>query len=174
MAAMLEVRTTEEIEILEARIRDAAERAAAVLRELPGDGIALLRRLKFEPIGLHPLEPRALNIVEQINQTWTCMVGLAAACLLLKRHPEAEGFRLNLGTMPGFDLDSLAADEVQAETFAAVHPRNNRKLDKDLQRLQRHGTARHRYVVFAAPGFTAGRHARLEAGLGVEVWAVEV
>jgi hypothetical protein len=174
MASMYEVCTADEIDALEACVRDAACRAAAHLRELPEGGLALLRRLKFEPVGCHPLEPRPLNLIEQINQTWTCLVGLAAARLLLERHPETEGFRLNLGAMPGFDLESRSIGVVQAETFAAVDPRNNRKLEKDLRRLRDKSAARHRYVVFMAPGFAAGRHARLEAGPGVEVWVVDV
>lgn len=171
---MREVRSLTEVEAFEAVVRDAAGRTAARLRNLPEDGLALLRHLKFELAGHHPLEPRPLNLIEQVNQTWTCLVSLKAARMLLERHPEAGGFRLNLATAAGFDLESLVPGVAQAETFAAVDPRNNRKLAKDLLRMRERGTATHRYVVFAAPGFDAGRHARLEGDSGVEVWTVDV
>jgi hypothetical protein len=41
--------------------------------------------------------PSALNLVEQINQTWTYLVALAAAKQLLTLHPEAGGYRLAPG-----------------------------------------------------------------------------
>jgi hypothetical protein len=40
--------------------------------------------MKFETIGFHPIENHALNIIEQINQTWTYTVALAAARQLLE------------------------------------------------------------------------------------------
>jgi len=39
---------------------------------------------------------------------------------LFNRHPEACGFRLNLGTSAGTDIESLEQNIVAAETFAAV------------------------------------------------------
>ena len=36
------------------------------------------RRMKFETVGFHPVDGCALNVVEQINQTWTYTVALAA------------------------------------------------------------------------------------------------
>jgi hypothetical protein len=33
--------------------------------------------MKFEQVGFHPLEDRPLNIIEQINQTWTFAVAIA-------------------------------------------------------------------------------------------------
>ena len=170
----IEVRTMADIAALEGRVIAAAEQAAAALRALPGSGPDLFWKAKFLQIGRHPLKGHPLNLVEQINQTWTFLVGFQAVRLLIARHPEALGFRLNLGTEPGFDLDSIAPNEVQAETFAAVDPRNNKKLVKDLLRMREHSTARRRYVVFAAPDHAPGRHPELEDGSGVEVWAVDV
>mgnify|MGYP000873798504 CR=1 FL=1 len=88
---MREVRSLTEVEAFEAVVRDAAGRTAARLRNLPEDGLALLRHLKFELAGHHPLEPRPLNLIEQVNQTWTCLVSLKAARMLLERHPEFVG-----------------------------------------------------------------------------------
>jgi hypothetical protein len=69
---------------------------------------------------------------------------------------------------------SVAEGLVGAETFAAVDPRNNRKLAGDLAKLAlRH--ERHRYVFFASPRFPeAGRIEALEPGNGVQVWSVTV
>ena len=62
---------------------------------------------------------------------------------------------------------------VGAETFAAVDPRNNRKLAKDLIKLAGR-TEQHRYVFFASPLFPGTtRQPQLERG-GVHVWSVDV
>jgi hypothetical protein len=64
---------------------------------------------------------------------------------------------------------------VAAETFAAVHPSNNRKLAKDLQKLARTcPDAKARYIFFGSPGFKHERQVKLESAVGIEVWAVEV
>lgn len=98
------------------------------------DGIEMLRRMKFTEMAQHPLEDRSLNLIEQINQTWTCLV-LKALPFLFERHPDAGGFRLNIGTKSGTHILSLVPNIVAAETFAAVRPSNNRKLAKDLKKL---------------------------------------
>ena len=153
----MEIRSIAEIEIFEKSIRAAADLAVQRLRELStssSDGLAVLRALKFEPFGRHPLEPRDLNLIEQINQTWTYLVSLRALTFLFERHPEAVGFKLSLGTRSGTDIMSLAPYAVAAETFAATSPRSNRKLTQDVQKLVRDcPEARARYVFFAAPRF---------------------
>jgi hypothetical protein len=64
---------------------------------------------------------------------------------------------------------------VVAETFAGVHPSNNRKLAKDLQKLARtRPDAKARYVFFGSPGFKYERQVKLESIVGIEVWTVEV
>lgn len=96
---------------------------------------------------------------------------------LFERHADAGGFRLNLGTAAGTDIESVVPDVVAAETFAAVHPLNNRKLTKDMEKLARTcPMAKARYVFFGAPGFKHERQIKLEAGRaeGVEVWAIEI
>ena len=62
---------------------------------------------------------------------------------------------------------------VGAETFAAVHPANNRKLKGDLVKLA--GRAEmFRYVFFMSPLFPrTERHPRFEVP-GVEVWSLEI
>jgi hypothetical protein len=83
--------------------------------------------MKFEQGGFHPIEGRPLNLIELINQTFTYLVALRATAWLLRRHPEAGGFKLAPGAaalMP-IDIMSIVPGLVGAETFAAVHPDNN-------------------------------------------------
>jgi hypothetical protein len=139
------------------------------------DGLAILRALKFESFGRHPLESRDLNLIEQINQTWTYLVSFRALTFLFERHPEAGGFKLSLGTSSGTDIMSLVPNAVAAGTFAATSPRSNRKLTKDLQKLLRDcPEVRVRYVFFAAPGFKHERQRLLETVSGIEVWAIDL
>jgi len=176
------VQFLEEIEPIRAQIRCAADKTAHELRkamdEQP-DGIELLRRMKFTKMGFQPLVDEKLNLVEQINQTWTCLVSLNALPFLFARHPDAGGFQLNLGAGAGTDILSIAPGIVAAETFAAVHPSNNAKLSNDMRKLARQcPDARARYVFFASPEYGHERQHRLrslELGLeGIEVWSIEV
>ena len=110
--------------------RKRRSRTATWIASQTGDPLDLLRRMKFETVGFHPVDGCALNVVEQINQTWTYTVALAATKQLLDLHPDSGGFRLAPGASASQALDimSLAEGLVGAETFAAVDPRNNRKL----------------------------------------------
>jgi hypothetical protein len=58
-----------------------------------GDPLDLLRRIKFDPIGYHPIEDRSINFIEQVNQTWTFAVALAATRGQTQPHRRS-------GTMP--------------------------------------------------------------------------
>jgi hypothetical protein len=167
-----------EVEPLRAQVRSAADQTAQAIRNLVDaelDGIEVLRRMKFTKIARYPVANRPLNLVEQINQTWTCLVSLKALPFLLERHPDAGGFRLNLGTAAGTDIESLTPGAVAAETFAAVNPSNNQKLDKDLRKLAREcPNARARYVFFASPTYRHERQHKLESVDGIEVWGIDV
>ena len=141
-----------------------------------GDALDLLRRMKFEIVGDHPIEDRPLNVMEQINQTWTYAVALAAAKELLRWHPEAGGLTVAPGAHMSLPLDIMSVEKnvVGAETFAAVHPRNNGKLQRDLAKLAAYPSVRHRYVFFSSPSFPGLQHRReLDAG-SVEVWSVAI
>jgi hypothetical protein len=152
---------------------------AKELAELPTaglDGIEILRRMKFTEMAWHPIAPeRRLNLVEQINQTWTILVTLKALPFLFDRHSDAGGFRLNLGTAAGTDIESVEPNLVAAETFAAVRPSSNQKLTKDMEKLVRTcPMAKARYVFFGSPGFRHERQVKLETTEGIEVWAIEI
>lgn len=131
--------------------------------------------MKFEAVGFHPSMGHPINLIEQLNQTWTYAVALAAAGKLLDLHPEAEGFQVAPGAHMAIPLDimSMSKGLVGAETFAAVDPRNNRKLQKDLAKMVLR-PERHRYVFFCSPRFRGSRRLEaLETG-GVQVWSIDV
>jgi hypothetical protein len=140
-----------------------------------GDPLDLLRKMKFEEIGYHPVEDRRLNLIEQVNQTWTYAVALAATLKLLELHPDANGFYVAPGAYMARPLDIMSRRErfVGAETFAAVDPRNNRKLARDLAKMVLRGE-QHRYVFFCSPKFPGcQRHPKLEVN-SVQVWSIDV
>lgn len=163
-----------DIERLRSQVLSAAEQAAQYLRATTGHGIDLLRSLKFEQVGMHPLEDRPLNVIEQVNQTFTCLVTLRAAELLFEWYPTIERLRLNVGAVGGSDIESTD-DTLAAELFAAVHPRNNRKLIKDIAKVVGRNDVQNRYVFFHSPGFSAGRQHDLETDAAdVQVWSVNL
>jgi hypothetical protein len=174
--AML-VRTTEDIDRYLGLISEAAAKMRAWFAAHPGDPLDMLRQMKFEPVGVHPIEGHALNLVEQINQTWTYTVALAAARQLLVLHSQAGGYHLAPGAYASAPLDIMSEADglVGAETFAAVDPRNNNKLALDLAKMAGR-PERHRYVFFLSPKFPgAQRHKKLERdGVDVQVWSVDV
>jgi hypothetical protein len=155
------------------QLSDSAARTAAWLRKFDKEPMALLKALRFETVGHDPLTGEPLNVVEQLNQTFTILVTLRAIERLIELHPEAGGFLVALGTSSGRDIVSVAPALVAAEVFSATHPASNQKLKKDLARLAA-DAARHRYVFFAAPAYAAGRQESLESMPGVQVHAVEL
>jgi hypothetical protein len=157
---------------MHARLLSGAARTAAWLGGFTGEPMALLKALRFELVGHDPLTGEPLNVVEQLNQTFTILVTLRAIERLIELHPGAGGFRLALGTSSGRDIESVAPNLVAGEVFSATRPTSNQKLKKDIARLVS-DPARYRYVFFAAPGFVAGRQEKLETSSGIHVYAVE-
>jgi hypothetical protein len=174
-AGVLSIRNTAEVDELAGQVRASATKLQAWITSFEGDGIGLLRALKFEQIGFHPLDGHALNAIEQVNQMWTYLAALSAVRVLLELHPDAGGFNIAPGAHAAQPLDVMSEVEglVGAETFAAVDPRNNRKLAKDLIKLADRAEL-HRYVFFASPLFPGTtRLPQLERD-GVQVWSVDV
>lgn len=131
------VKSVEDIEQYLRQIRKAAADAHSWVATQTGDPIDFLRRIKFDRVGFHPIGGQALNMVEQINQTWTYAVALAAARKLLELHPDAGGYHLAPGAHASQPLDIMSEIDgmVGAETFASVDPANNRKLALDLLKM---------------------------------------
>jgi hypothetical protein len=171
----LTVQTIADVDRYMDQVRGSARRAQEWIAAQSDDPLDLLRRMKFDTIGFHPIEDRELNFVEQINQTWTFTVALAATRQLLFLHPDVGGFRLAPGAHASLPLDimSEAEGEVGAETFAAVTPRNNGKLAADLAKMaQRHET--YRYVFFMSPRHPKAERLQQFERDGVQVWSVTI
>lgn len=167
-------RSIPEIEVHLATIEASTKRAIESLASLTSPADAL-RQMKFGKTERHPIEDRALNVVEQINQSFSYLVALNAARWLLEAYPDAGGLSLAPGAHASQRLDimSVEPDLVGAEAFAATRPQSNRKLDKDLKRLAG-DPSRHRCAFFYSPGFAPGRHPKLEKVEGVEVRCVDI
>jgi hypothetical protein len=143
--------STRELDELENQVIAAAKRTVDALRALLSDAEPLhaFSLMKFELSGFHPTDDRSLNLIEQVNQTFTYLASFQATRWLFKYHPEAAPFRLNLGTASGTDIESIDGS-IAAETFASVNPRNNRKLDSDIDKVGR-TSATHKYVFYICP-----------------------
>lgn len=156
-------------------VRSASEKTRNWLIAHSGSGIELIRALKFDSVGCHPIGRHDLNASEQINQTFTYAVALSAARQLLAWHPAVGGFWLAPGAhmyLPIYMM-SVQPEIVGAETFAAVDPRNNGKLAKDLKKLSVR-QEQYRYVFFASPKHPRLAHLDRYDSNGVQVWSVEV
>ena len=167
----LSLRRLEDLVPHEQQVSLAADKAAKALGKHEGEPLGLLWKIKFEPIGCHPLQERQLNLIEQVNHTFTYLASFKAARFLFKKHPSIGGLRLNLGTASGFDIESFDPGMIAAEVFSAVNLTNNRKLSKDLEKVSK-SPARHKYVFFCVPGYETGREQGLEKGDGVQVWSM--
>jgi len=171
----LTIQTNADVDRYMDQVRASARRVRDWVAAQSGDPLDLLQRMKFDPIGYHPIEDRPLNFIEQVNQTWTFAVALAATRQLLALHPNVGGFRLAPGAHASIPLDimSEAEGQVGAETFAAVSPRNNGKLAADRAKLALR-SEKHRYVFFMSPQFpNAERLPQFERD-GVQVWSVAI
>ena len=172
---VLLVRDAAEADKLAGQVRASATKLRSWIASFGGDGIGLLRALKFDQVGFHPLDGHALNAIEQVNQIWTYLAALSAVRVLFERHPDAGSISVAPGAHAAQPLDVMSEVEgrVGAETFAAVDTRNNSKLARDLAKLAQR-PEQHRYVFFASPMFPGTtRRPQLERS-GVQVWSVDV
>lgn len=145
------IQSIADLDRLEANVSTSASLAMRSLAALGGyDPIDALAAAKFSQIGCDPLDPsRPLNLVGQINQTFTYLASITGARWLQLQHPECAPLILNVGTQPGFDIESDCGQFV-AETFAATDPKSNNKLKKDVVKL---GTSKapHRFLFYLSP-----------------------
>lgn len=166
--------TVEEAIALERSVARSAEKALAQITELyeQSDALRTLWEMKFRPIGCDPLDSATpLNVIEQLNQTFTYIASARAVVTLFSLHPELAPFSVNLGNVAGSDIESVSPGKLACEVFAAVNTSNNQKLNKDLAKVAASG-AEHKYVFFMCPGVSVGRQFKLERIPGVQVWAV--
>ena len=94
------VRSERDADALMDRVRQLAQQVRGWIAVQRGDSLDMLQRIKFEPVGFHPIEGYALNLIEQVNQTWTYAVAIAASKQLLRLHPDVGGFHLAPGPYP--------------------------------------------------------------------------
>ena len=144
----MDVNTVEEIEHLKMAILINAEKSFEQLKmkvkSLPA--MTFLAEVKFDKMGIDPLEGTELNFIEQINQTFSDLVVLEGASRLLQLYPNTM-LKLNLGSASGFDIES-ADGEVVAECFAVTTAMSNRKIEKDCSKLMSKAYDRQKYIYF--------------------------
>lgn len=163
-----------DIEDFRQRLRTSADETQLRIAELAGDAASFefLYRLKFEAVGCDPLDAaRELNFVEQLNQTFTYLTSFNGAEFLFSRHPKIETLTLNLGAKSGWDIETADDGGLVAEVFAAVTPKNNAKLAKDIKKVAS-STSKHRYVLFMSPSLRPGPYKAEPAPAGVIVWSL--
>ena len=128
-----------------------AGQARAVLNNLTCNPMGALHAMRFERIGVNPLDGNPINLIEQLNQTFHGLASFAAASWLLEKFQQCvEGLCLAPQSAAGSDIRSIPTGLVAAEVFAAVSPRNNRKLWKDVKKADG-APAEHRFVFFYSP-----------------------
>ena len=155
-------------------LRASAEQTQIQIAELAGaEGpLEFLFQLKFQSMGCDPLKPsRQLNLIEQLNQTFTYLASFNGADFLFSRHPKVQRLTLSLGTAAGSDIETPESGGIAAEVFAAVTPRNNGKLAKDIKKVLS-AKAEHRYVLFMSPECEAGPYQGAQNAAGVVVWSL--
>ena len=98
-----------DLDLLESKIVASAESTATAIKLVLNNykAIHALAILKFSESGRDPLDhKRPLNIIEQLNQSFTYLASIAAARWLLEHHPSCAPLILNLGTTSGPDIIS--------------------------------------------------------------------
>ncbi len=176
MSKNFTVHNLRQVEELSERVRLSAvqavdELARTLARDTP---LETLSRIKFQQIGFDPLDcHRPLNLIEQVNQTFTYLVTLGAVQELWTLHPSARSFDLCLGTSGGTDISSGADGGIAAEVFAAVSPTNNPKLTKDVAKVSQTEAA-HKYVFFSCPGVPNGDYRLSEVHPAVKIVSLEL
>jgi hypothetical protein len=167
------IRNIAELEETRASVLEAVALTSRWLSSFEYQPMSLFRAMRFTKIGHDPLTLKPLNIVEQLNQTFTILATLKAIELLFQLHSEVQGFRMALGTCRGRDIESIDEGLIAAEVFCATHPTSNQKLKKDIEGMST-VKADHRYVFFASPSHSGGRLERLETCDGVHVYAINL
>lgn len=168
-----QIETMREADLIIDAAKRSAVKALEQIAKLPStEALRSLWSMKIEQVGCDPLDAESpLNLIEQLNQTFTYVASARAVKELLVLHPELAPFTLNLGTASGSDIESSKNGGLAAEVFAAVSTSNNQKLKKDTGKVGS-TTARYKYVFFMCPGYSTGRQQKLETNPVVQVWSV--
>lgn len=97
------------------------------------DSTEVFDNLKYEKTAVDPLTGQPENLIEVINQYQTYLVTLKATRYLFEKYPR-KSFIARFGNVSGYDIES-SDGEILAECFAQVSYKNNKKLEKDLEKL---------------------------------------
>ncbi|MUK79129.1 hypothetical protein [Aliivibrio fischeri] len=162
----------DEIDALKEKVLASINKASLQLQsELSNNNaISVFSKMKFGGVGYDPLNTdRELNIIEQINQSFTYLASFNALEFLFKSYPQHAPYKLNLGTASGSDIES-ACGSISAEVFASVSPTNNQKIKKDIDKVLETNSAI-KYAFFMSPGYDVGRQEKHERD-GVIVWSL--
>jgi hypothetical protein len=156
-------------------IRDSAAHIQTYVAEPPGDPVALVQRLMLEPSAAQAVSGQEPDLGEQVRLTWTWLVAIAAARLLLHLHPDSEGLYLTPSGLPAHPCHIKSAKDglIWAETFAAADPRDSRIMDMNVARIAGRLEC-HRYGFFMSPLFSGIERRPAFEQSGVQVWSVEV
>ena len=167
------VNNIKELEELEQKLYESMDKTLSqISSEITSNcSHTLFSKMKFGGVGFDPLNPdRELNIIEQINQSFTYLASFYALEVLFTKYRELAPFRLNLGTASGSDIESECGG-LTAEVFASVTPTNNQKLKKDIDKVLQ-TNANLKFVFFICPNFELGRQPQFERD-DVTVWALK-
>lgn len=167
------VNNIKELEELEQKLYESMDKTLSqISSEITSNcSQSLFSKMKFGGVGFDPLNPdRELNIIEQINQSFTYLASFYALEVLFTEYRELAPFRLNLGTASGSDIESECGG-LTAEVFASVTPTNNQKLKKDIDKVLQ-TNANLKFVFFICPNFELGRQPQFERD-DVIVWALK-
>ena len=97
------------------------------------DSTFVFESFKYDKIVIDPLTGNHENLIEMVNQYQTYLVTLKALEFLFEKYSD-KSFIARFGNIAGYDIESTDG-EIIAECFAQVSYKNNKKLDKDLEKL---------------------------------------
>jgi hypothetical protein len=144
----IEINNIDELQLYYETINQTHYKAVENLRDqLSSKPEFLLEIIKFDKIGFHPVDPSLqLNLIEQINLHCSYLVALKATEWLINKH-RGKTWLVSPGSSSlGPDISS-SDNTICAEIFAAVKRTNNRKLHKDISRLNKNN-ADFKYVFY--------------------------
>lgn len=139
-----------QVEVYREKIIRNIDKTNSSLKELSesSKGLEFLRKIKFEKSSFDTLFNDPVNYIEQINQTCTYLVCLAAVRIMLIEFPQ-HSFIVNFGVAPGHDVVSEDGTII-CECFAVTAPDRNEKLKKDVKKMYNNITSKYKYVIFYA------------------------
>ena len=120
------------------------------------DSTFVFESFKYDKIVIDPLTGNHENLIEMVNQYQTYLVTLKALEFLFEKYSD-KSFIARFGNIAGYDIESTDG-EIIAECFAQVSYKNNKKLDKDLEKLNSITCCAIRYEFFYDRDFNADNY----------------